>query len=126
MSKKNQTPKTVNIVARYFIKRNGAVVYQVRSSNGQDTYTTTLINGHATGCSCPAVKPCYHMTQLEQREQERGTAVANARRVRLEAEAEVARIADEAEAMMKKTDEARGPIGHRGSLSSNRPFSILR
>src|SRR2546429_3021182 len=34
-------------------------------------YTTlfrSLIDGKASGCSCPSKKPCYHMTQLEERE----------------------------------------------------------
>lgn len=68
--KPKQTKKVV-VIARYFIKRNGHVCYLVRSSNGKDTYCTTIIDGHATGCTCPAIKPCYHMTQLEQIERER-------------------------------------------------------
>lgn len=62
------TPKQVKIIARYEIHRNGHVVYQVRSTSGQDIYNVTLVNDKATGCSCPAYKPCYHMTQLEARE----------------------------------------------------------
>ncbi len=57
--------KQVQVLARYEIKRNGHVVYTVRSSSGQDTYTTTLVNGKATGCSCASRLHCYHMTQLE-------------------------------------------------------------
>lgn len=64
--------KTVNIQSRKDFN-NGYVVYTVLSSNGVDTYHTTLVNGHATGCTCPATKPCYHMTQLEQNEKERAT-----------------------------------------------------
>jgi hypothetical protein len=64
--------KQVQVVARYACKRNGklngVVCYRVRSSNGHDDYCTTLVNGRATGCSCPARKPCYHMHQLEERE----------------------------------------------------------
>ncbi len=66
-----ETQKQVQVLARYEIKRNGHVVYTVRSSSGQDTYTTTLVNGKATGCSCPSYKPCYHMTQLEEKEASR-------------------------------------------------------
>jgi hypothetical protein len=66
-SKKNA--KQVQVIARYAHKTdgklNGIVTYLIRSSNGVDTYTTTLVNGKATGCGCPAHKPCYHMTQLE-------------------------------------------------------------
>lgn len=51
--------------------RAGVVVYVVLSSDGETRYHTTLVNGRATGCSCPAYKPCYHMSQLEAREQER-------------------------------------------------------
>ncbi len=63
--------KQVQVLTRYEIKRNGHVVYTVRSSNGQDTYTTTLVNGKATGCSCASRKPCYHMAQLEAKEASR-------------------------------------------------------
>ncbi len=66
-----KTQKQVQIIARVQIKRNGIVVYKVRSSNGKDEYQTTFFDGKATGCSCPATKPCYHMTQLQERENER-------------------------------------------------------
>ncbi len=75
-TRKSSKAKSVTIIARYFIKRNGHVVYRVRSSNGVDTYCTTIINGQATGCTCPAVKPCYHMTQLEKIECERAERIA--------------------------------------------------
>lgn len=67
------TQKQVQIIARYTHKNreNGTVSYLVRSSNGKSTYCCTLINGKASGCSCPSRKPCYHMTQLEAKEQER-------------------------------------------------------
>jgi len=61
-----KTQKQVQVIARYQLKRNGHVVYTVRSSSGQDTYTTTLVNGKATGCSCPCQSGhCYHKPQLE-------------------------------------------------------------
>lgn len=72
--KSQKTQKVVQVIARYFIKRNHAVVYSVRSSNGADTYCTTIINGKATGCTCPATKPCYHMVQLEVKEAARKEA----------------------------------------------------
>ena len=65
------TTKTVKVEARITFKdpaRAGYVLYAVRSSNGTDLYHTTLVNGRATGCTCPARKPCYHMTQLEEYE----------------------------------------------------------
>ena len=73
---KTQSPaKEVKVIARAQFKANGYVVYRVLSSNGRDVYDTTLKNGKALGCSCPATKPCYHMTQLEAREQARASEV---------------------------------------------------
>jgi len=66
MSKSTTATKTVTVLARYQFKSSGHVVYNVRSSNGVDTYCTTIINGKATGCTCPSHKPCYHMTGCEQ------------------------------------------------------------
>lgn len=58
--------KVVRVVARIEFKADTRkVVYQVRSSNGKDIYFTSMFAGHATSCTCPATKPCYHMTQLE-------------------------------------------------------------
>jgi len=61
--------KNIKIVARYAHKTNGKfngmVTYAVRSSNGEVIYCTTLVDGKATGCSCPAHSKCYHKTQLE-------------------------------------------------------------
>jgi hypothetical protein len=77
-----KSSKTVNIIARYEIKKSrdfrplvGHVAYLVRSSDGKTEYCTTLVNGHATGCTCPARKPCYHMKQLETIEAARMTKV---------------------------------------------------
>lgn len=63
--------KEVKVLARYTNKKTGVVSYLVRSSNGVDTYCTTVINGKASGCSCPAHKPCYHMKGLENKESAR-------------------------------------------------------
>src|SRR6476646_4774481 len=66
-----KTTKTVTIVARYAHKTNGklngTVTYLVRSSNGKSTYCTTLVDGKASGCSCPSRSKngCYHKRQLE-------------------------------------------------------------
>lgn len=69
------TQKQVTIIARYAHKTNGklngTVTYLVRASNGVDTYCTTIVNGKASGCSCPAKSCCYHKKQLEAKEQER-------------------------------------------------------
>jgi hypothetical protein len=71
----SKTAKTVSIIATYYHKTNGklngTVTYLVRASNGVDTYTTTLVDGKATGCSCPSKVKCYHKKQLEQKTQER-------------------------------------------------------
>ena len=72
--------KQVQVLCRYAHKTNGKlngiVTYCVRSSNGKDFYYTTLINGKASGCGCPAYKPCYHMTQLEALEAARKPATS--------------------------------------------------
>ena len=75
MATTKKAAKQVQVVARYAHKTDGAlngiVTYAVRSSNGKDIYCTTLISGKASGCGCPAHKPCYHMTGLEKRELDR-------------------------------------------------------
>lgn len=117
--------KAVQIIARYQIKRNGHVVYLVRSSNGKDQYTTTIINGHATGCTCPARKPCYHMKQLEAREAEREQAACTeqANKARAQAAAREARLAQIDTWTHINEDAARR---EQAPLHGNRPFSILR
>lgn len=70
-----KSAKQVQIVATYYHKNvetgelTGVVTYLVRASNGVDTYTTTLVNGKATGCSCPSRSKngCYHKHGLEQK-----------------------------------------------------------
>jgi hypothetical protein len=72
-----KTAKQVQVIATYYHKKEGkltgVVTYLVRASNGVDTYCTTLIDGKASGCSCPSrsKKGCYHKDQLEQKAQER-------------------------------------------------------
>jgi hypothetical protein len=73
-TRKPATPKTVTVIARYFIRRNGHIVYTFRGSHGEE-YCTTVVNGRATGCSCPARKPCKHMAHAEAKEQARTTPV---------------------------------------------------
>lgn len=80
--------KQVQIIARIAIKNSNLVVYKVRSSNGKDTYQTTFYNGKASGCTCPATKPCYHMTQLQKREDER--LIANVDTMIADAQAKIA------------------------------------
>lgn len=111
MSQQCKQAKQVQVIARYQLKRNGHVVYLLRSSNGQDTYTTTLINGRATGCSCPSTKGCYHRTGCE--------ALEAKRRVQAQAEA----VAQAAQAAALASDER-----HREHmpLNGNRAFSLMR
>lgn len=103
--------KTVTIIARIQFKNDSRkVCYLVRSSSGKDTYTTCLFNGKATSCTCPARKPCYHMTQLE---------TIEAARPQVAAEAEVVEIPAEVNRY--------GGIAARGTLNnSNRGFSLMR
>lgn len=64
--RKPKAEKKVQLVARVAFKSNPAiVVYLVRSSNSQDVYQTTLYAGNAASCTCPARKPCYHLTQVQ-------------------------------------------------------------
>lgn len=57
--------KQVQIIERHD-KGHGYVYYTVLSSNGKDTYATTLRDGHATACTCPrSYASCYHKTELE-------------------------------------------------------------
>jgi hypothetical protein len=69
---KISSSKEVQITARYAHKTNkkfnGLVTYAVLSSDGTTLYCTTLVNGKASGCSCPSHKPCYHMKGLEAKE----------------------------------------------------------
>lgn len=68
-TKTRKATKTVKVLSRIEFNADARkVVYIVRSSNGADTYQTTLFAGKATSCTCPAHKPCYHMTQLETKE----------------------------------------------------------
>lgn len=50
------------------------VIYIVKSSDGSTEYTVSFFCGRATGCTCPSRKPCYHMIQLQRREDERQAA----------------------------------------------------
>jgi hypothetical protein len=77
MTARKQAIKEVTVLARVEFKCDSRkVVYKVLSSNEKDTYITTLFNGKACSCTCPATKPCYHMVQLEAREAARNAAPA--------------------------------------------------
>lgn len=80
-TRERKSTKTVQIIARIQFKSDARkVVYQVRGSQGQQ-YETCLFAGKATSCTCPAHKPCYHMTGCEQKEAERVDVVALAREI---------------------------------------------
>jgi hypothetical protein len=105
---KNQTTPAV-IVARIQFKNDPRkVCFQVKSSDNITVYTCCLFNGKVTSCSCPArVLNCRHAQAAEAAEAERSSVIINARRRRLEAEAELARISREAAEMMTRTDASR-------------------
>ena len=112
-----KTQKVVQVIARYYIKRNGHVVYTVRSSDGLNTYTTTLVNGKATGCTCPSRKPCYHGTQLEALEAARVPASSISHTAPVKEVETVQAIASRV-----STAEQR----NAAPLNGNRAFSLLR
>src|SRR5437899_1079223 len=86
-----KTTKQVTIIARYAHKTNGqlngTVTYLVRSSDGKSEYCTTLVDGNATGCSCPARNgKCYHRVQLDAMEETRWSAYRRELAVKLAAQ----------------------------------------
>lgn len=117
-TKKQQTP--VVILNRYFIKRNAHVVYEVLSSDGVTKYLTTLVNGKATGCSCPSYKPCKHMTACEQKEATRTPAQG------AEQEPVAVAVVPAQAAVVATGAVSTAQEREKASLSSNRAFSLLR
>jgi hypothetical protein len=69
--KMTQTAKQADIRYRVELKKNGIVVYKVVSSNGLDVYDVTVCHGRVNNCTCPAYKPCYHMRDVQGREDAR-------------------------------------------------------
>lgn len=65
--------KIVTVIARVYVKRNGHVIYLCRGSHGEQ-YNTTVINGKATGCTCPARTTCKHMKHCQELEANRPVA----------------------------------------------------
>jgi len=108
--------KSVKVIARYAHKTNGKlngfVTYAVRSSDGSTIYCTTIVNGKASGCSCPSHKPCYHITQL--------VAIEAAR-------TPVARKADESTTIQPIAKSAKATdVGKLGNLNTSKAFSLMR
>ena len=69
MNKSTVATKKADIRFRVQLKNKPhIVIYKVASSNGVDMYDVTLVNGKVNNCTCPARKPCYHMTSVQARE----------------------------------------------------------
>ena len=100
-------------------KPNGKVSYLVRSSNGEEVYCTTMVNGEASGCSCPSRKPCYHMIQLTQRETARTAKMTLAKFVASKADVSSTVAVNKKSA--KPVD-----VGKLGNLNVSRAFSLMR
>lgn len=47
------------------------VIYKVRSSDDTRDYNVTVIRGKVNNCDCDSRKPCYHMRDVQAREDER-------------------------------------------------------
>ena len=70
-----QTAKTVKVLGRIeYVKLNSIVAYKVQASESEAIYTTTLVDGHTSSCTCKGWQynhKCYHATQCEAKEQAR-------------------------------------------------------
>lgn len=76
MKQGKQETAVIVVLARYQIKRNGAVIYLVKSSRwtpeNQITYCVTLVAGRTTGCTCEARNGhCKHREAMQRREYDR-------------------------------------------------------
>jgi len=63
--------KQADIRYRVELKGKEIVVYKVHSSDDSQDYEVTVFEGKVSGCSCPATKPCYHMRDVQAREDAR-------------------------------------------------------
>jgi hypothetical protein len=69
---KEHNTKTVQVIARVEFKEDPRkVVYLVRPSSGVGQYETSLFDGRATSCNCPAKGKCYHRIGCEELEKKR-------------------------------------------------------
>ncbi len=131
--------KEVKITARYAHKTNGKfnglVTYAVRSSDGSTIYCTTLVDGKASGCSCPAKSSCYHKKQLEIKESARPFA-AKVLPVWTEALVKTGKLVAPAKAVKvvelpvgsseKKEVHTPTDLSNKGHLNVSRGFSLLK
>jgi hypothetical protein len=120
-----KTTKEVTILARYAHKTNGklngTVTYLVKSSDGTTKYCTTLIEGKASGCSCPAHKPCYHMKGLEKKEAARTFAAKQLPEWAIKLVNTGTIVPPAMKQPVKKT-----PDMMKAALTTNKGFSLLR
>ena len=66
--------REATILYRVALKQHpGIVVWQVLSSDGVTKYDVTMVRGKVNNCTCKATKPCYHMTAVQAREDERSS-----------------------------------------------------
>jgi hypothetical protein len=64
--------KTADVRYRVELKdKPWITVYKVVSSNGVDVYDVTVCHGKVNNCTCIAHKPCYHMRDVQGREDAR-------------------------------------------------------
>lgn len=69
------TTKVADIRYRVALKNNPRiVVYIVRSSDDTTDYKVTVVRGKVSSCDCISHKPCYHMRDVQAREDERRAA----------------------------------------------------
>lgn len=139
------TQKQVTIIARYAHKTNGklngTVTYLVRSSDGKSEYCTTIVEGKASGCSCPSrsKKGCYHKHQLEAKEAGRPFAAKSLPvwTVKLVESGKLAvpgkkaaPVAPKVATIIAQAVEAKVPaktdISTKGNLNGQRGFSLMR
>jgi|SRR5579859_5389660 len=103
--------KQADIQYRVELKAHrGIVIYKVLAHNGRDVYEVTLVNGKLNNCSCPARKPCYHMTGVAAKElayQDR-------------------KQAEEQQTMHEFAAEIASERRHNAPLNGNREFRLMR
>src|SRR5260221_11381183 len=73
---KKTAQKTADIRFRVELKNKPwIVVYTVRSSDDTQDYHVTVVRGKVNNCDCISRKPCYHMRDVQVREDARKAPV---------------------------------------------------
>ena len=120
---KTQVAKQADIRFRVELKnRSHIVVYKVRSSDDTQDYEVTLVRGKVNNCTCASRKPCYHMHDVQIREDARRQAETRAHMDELAAEQDDCRFTP----WHGSNYGAERPIDERGSLNGQRAFSLMR